>query len=448
MVGGICVVGLGHAGLPTALCFSEIGWNVVGVDRDTNKIESIRSGEAPFHEPGINDLLKKHLASGKFQITDNVAVAVASADVIVLCVGTPQLLDGSTDLSFLTSAALMVAQSIEGYTLIIEKSTVPPGTAENILEPIFSENVGAESHYDVAVNPEFLREGAAIYDCLHPDRLVFGVDSERAEKILMEIYSPLLGDVNLGGDATEQVGVVLTNWATAELIKQASNAFLATKISFMNMMADMCEAAGANVAQLALGLGGDPRISPHYLNAGLGYGGQCLPKDLRSLSSYGKLQRVDTSILEAVDLVNTNRVEKFLANLSATIGDISGLRLAVWGLSFKPGTDDVAEAPSLRLVSKLLDAGAFVCIYDPEAIPTFMSGFNTVSDNLYPCLTGIDAALGADALLILTDWQEFIDCDIDLLKASMKSPVILDGRNCLDALKLMDQGFIYKGLGV
>ena len=448
MVGGICVVGLGHAGLPTALCFSEIGWNVVGVDRDTNKIESIRSGEAPFHEPGINDLLKKHLASGKFQITDNVAVAVASADVIVLCVGTPQLLDGSTDLSFLTSAALVVAQNIEGYTLIIEKSTVPPGTAENILEPIFSENVGAESHYDVAVNPEFLREGAAIYDCLHPDRLVFGVDSERAEKILMEIYSPLLGDVNLGGDATEQVGVVLTNWATAELIKQASNAFLATKISFMNMMADMCEAAGANVAQLALGLGGDPRISPHYLNAGLGYGGQCLPKDLRSLSSYGKLQRVDTSILEAVDLVNTNRVEKFLANLSATIGDISGLRLAVWGLSFKPGTDDVAEAPSLRLVSKLLDAGAFVCIYDPEAIPTFMSSFNTLSDNLYPCLTGIDAALGADALLILTDWQEFIDCDIDLLKASMKSPVILDGRNCLDALKLMDQGFIYRGLGV
>jgi len=448
MIAGICVVGLGHAGLPTALCFSEMGWSVIGVDRDPDKVQSIRSGEAPFHEPGIDTLLKKQLTNGRFQVTDNVAVAVASSDVVVLCVGTPQLLDGSTNLSFLTAAALTVAQNIEGYALIIEKSTVPPGTAENILAPIFRENVREDSHYDVAVNPEFLREGAAIYDCLHPDRLVFGIDSERAQQLLMEIYSPLLKDTNQGGNSPGQVGIILTNWATAELIKQASNAFLAMKISFMNMMADMCDVSGADVADLARGLGGDPRISPHYLNAGLGYGGQCLPKDLRSLSSYGQLQGVNTSMLEAVDLVNTNRVERLLGTLVETIGEVAGLRLAVWGLSFKPGTDDVAEAPSLRLVPALLGQGATVCVYDPEAIPTFMASIRAESDNLQACSTGVEAISGADALLVLTDWVEFIDFDVELLKSSMKSPVILDGRNCLDGLKLKQHGFTYKGLGV
>ncbi len=448
MLGGICVVGLGHAGLPTALCFSEMGWNVVGVDHDPRKVQAIRSGKAPFHEPDIDILLNRHLANGRFDATDDAARAVASSDVVVLCVGTPQLSDGSTDLSFLKSAALTVAEHIDGYTLIIEKSTVPPGTAESILDPIFQENVRDGIQYDLAVNPEFLREGAAIHDCLHPDRLVFGIHSARAEKLLQELYAPLFDDEIQGSSGSAPVGVVMTNWATAELIKQASNAFLATKISFMNMMADLCDASGASVTDLALGLGGDPRISPHYLNAGLGYGGQCLPKDLRSLSSFGRSQHVDTTILEAVDSVNANRVDRLLAILSEVGGDVSHLNIAVWGLSFKPGTDDVAEAPSLRLVSVLLDKGASVTVYDPEAIPTFMAAIGIQPDNLRAVNTGAEALSGADVLLVLTDWDEFINFDMELLKTSMQSPVIVDGRNCLDGLRLIEHGFIYRGLGV
>lgn len=442
----ICVLGLGHAGLPTALSFAEMGWNVVGVDNDVSKVRLLQSGDAPFHEPGVDKLLRTHLENGNFIVTDDASQAIRSSAIVIVCVGTPQSDNGSTDLSFLKSAVDTVANNIRGYTLVVEKSTVTPGTAQDIVKPRL-DTCGQEGElYDLVVNPEFLREGAAIFDCLHPERLVFGVNSARAEQTLRELYQPILSEKH--GNGHDSPSVIVTNWTTAELIKQASNAFLATKISFINMMADICDIAGANVLHLAEGLGSDRRINPHYLSAGMGFGGQCLPKDLRSLAAYGRDHGVDVAMLESVDGVNISRLDKIINQLSVLIGDISERKIAVWGLSFKPGTDDVAEAPSIGVISRLLDNGADVRMYDPAAGSTFLEKFPTSDNNIRLCNSSTEAVQGVDALVILTDWEEFVEFDLDLLMSSMESPVIVDGRNCMDSSQMLDRGFIYSGFGL
>jgi len=435
----IGVLGLGHVGLPTALTFSELGWPVLGADHDEEKVQHIASGKSPFYEPGLEDLLKRHLANGRFRATRDVEAAIRGADVLFICVGTPQYPDGSPDLSQVEAVARNVARNLNGYKLIVEKSTVPVQTARWLKVTLQRYRRG-NHEFDVASNPEFLREGTALQDCLHPDRVVIGVESERAKELLLRIYRPLLGR----GLPSERL--LITDLNTAELIKHAANAFLALKISYINMIADLCEVTGADVVEVARGIGLDPRIGPHFLQAGIGFGGYCLPKDLRAFTRVAREHSVDFSLLEEVERINQARVEHFLTKVRRALWVLKDKTLAVWGLAFKPGTDDIREAPSLPVVQRLLQEGAAVRLYDPAAL-TNVRRVVPPSDNVYYAQDPYDAVQGAHALLLLTEWEEFLQADFSEVKARMELPIIIDGRNALDPQALRSLGFEYYGMG-
>ena len=448
----IAVIGLGHVGLPTALGLADLGWQVTGADDDRDKAARIARGEMPFFEPGADELLRRALESGRFTVAGSVEDAVRESGVVFVCVGTPQRDDGSADLSDIEAVARAIARSLNGKKLIVEKSTTPVRTAERIRQTIQRYRNGDHA-FEVAVNPEFLREGSAVYDFFHPDRIVLGVESPWGRDMLLRVYRPLLErlrrgqtEVLQGGDPVED-RVIVTTLATAELIKHAANAFLATKISFINMIADLCEASGADVLEVARGLGLDPRIGPAFLQAGVGFGGYCLPKDLRALIRIGEEQGVDVSLLRAVERINAARVDRFLRKVAQALWVVRGKTVAVLGLAFKPDTDDVREAPALTIARRLLAEGALLRLHDPQAMPAARQVLPEEPGRVVYCDSPYEAARGAQALLVVTEWDAYRRLDFHRLRQAMEVPVIVDGRNALDPAVCRAAGFEYYGMG-
>lgn len=437
----IAVLGLGHVGLPTALGFADTGWEVIGADDDAAKVETIRSGHVPFYEPGLDDLLKRVLASGRLTLTANVEDAVRAGTVLFVCVGTPQKESGEADLSQVEATARMIAQNLNGYKLIVEKSTVPAITAQWIkrtvarLAKAAHASSGQAAEFDVASNPEFLQEGKAVENIFAPDRVVVGVETERARALLERLYQPL------------KRPIVFTNVSTAELIKHAANAFLSMKISFINMVADMCEEVGADVTEVAHGIGLDPRIGRQFLNAGIGFGGYCFPKDLRAFMYLAREHGVDCGLLKEVENINLQRTAVFLKKVRRAVWVLQGKKLAVLGLAFKGGTDDIRESPALRIVKALLEDGARLRVYDPQAMEAVRRELPAQAERMEYCSSAFEAARDAEALLILTDWDEFRKLDLAQLHQAMQVPVIIDGRNLLNPEAVRAAGFEYVDMG-
>lgn len=438
----IAVIGVGHVGLPTALGLAELGWEVIGADQDEEKILQLKQGKSPFYEPGLQTLLTRNLASGKFSVTSDVASAIDEATVLFICVGTPQREDGEADLSQIEVIARLIAQHLQGYKLIVEKSTVPAVTAlwikrtvlryataqrrseagelNQMLRAPQSNNQSPAPEFDVASNPEFLQEGKAVENFFRPDRIVLGVESAIGQEILKAIYEPL------------KRPILVTGLTTAELIKHAANAFLSMKISYINMVADVCEAVGADVSMVALGLGLDPRIGPDFLSAGLGFGGYCFPKDLKAFIHLAEKHGVQGSLLREVERVNNQRVDRFLDKLQKTLWVVQDKTIGIWGLSFKPNTDDIREAPSLRIVSSLARDGARLRLYDPQAMQRMRQVFPEEPGQITYCSSPYEACEGADAVLLLTEWDEFRAVDLQRVAKLMELPILLDGRNLID----------------
>ena len=447
----IMVLGMGHVGIPTAVGLAELGWKVAGVDQDLAKIAILREGRLPFYEPELQELLSKHLASGRFIPTEDVEGAIRSATVLFVCVGTPQRNNGEADLSQVEAVARMIARNLNGYKLIVEKSTVPAITAQWIKRTIqryakggninSPENPGhvsgsdISSRFDVASNPEFLQEGRAVHDFFHPERVVCGVDSEQAWEILAEIYRPL------------QCPILRTDLNTAELIKHTANAFLATKISFINMVADLCETVGADVMRVVEGIGLDPRIGPDFLRPGIGFGGYCLPKDLRAFIYLAEVQGLDFSLLKEVERVNQRRSEVFLKKVHQALWVLNGKTVGVLGLAFKPNTDDIREAPSIKIIQGLLAEGAVLQLYDPSAMRNMQAIFPEEGGRVKYCSLAYDAARGAHALLFLTEWDEFRQLDLVQVRNLMEVPILVDGRNLFAPAQARAAGFEYISIG-
>jgi UDPglucose 6-dehydrogenase len=428
------IVGLGHVGLPTAVGFAELGYQVIGTDSDARKVETIAQGKSPFYEPGLEPLLQKNLKAGRLRVTTDVGEAVRASDILFVCVGTPQRPDGSADLSQVEAVIRTVAENLNGYKLIVEKSTVPVQTAQWIKRTILR-YAGNDAEFDVASNPEFLREGTAIHDFFHPDRIVIGVESDRAKEWLLELYRPL------------NAPVVVTDLNTAEIIKHAANSFLALKISFINMVADLCEATGADVVKVAEGIGLDPRIGKHFLQAGLGFGGYCLPKDLKAFIRIAEEHRVDFSLLKEVERINEARMERFVRKVRQVLWVLKDKTLAIWGLAFKPNTDDIREAPSLKLIARLLEEGANLRLYDPAAMDNVRCLFPEEPPRLTYCPNPSEAARGAHAILLVTEWEEFRQVDWHEIRQVVALPIVVDGRNFLDPVTLQQAGFEWHGMG-
>jgi UDPglucose 6-dehydrogenase len=453
----IAVIGVGHVGLPTALGIAELGRTVIGADQDAEKIRQLKGGESPFYEPGLQTLLSKHLASGRFVVTSDVASAINEASILFICVGTPQCEDGQADLSQIEVIARLIAQYLNGYKLIVEKSTVPAVTALWIKRTITrfamaqrrsggewqkqltvsteNESQPGVPEFDVASNPEFLQEGKAVENFFHPDRIVLGVDSARAREMLTALYRPL------------KRPVLVTDLTTAELIKHAANAFLSLKISYINMVADVCEAVGADVSMVSLGLGLDPRIGPDFLSAGIGFGGYCFPKDLRAFIHLAEKHAVSASLLQEAERINQERVDKFLDKLRKALWIVKDKTVGIWGVSFKPNTDDIREAPSLRIVEALLKEGALLRLYDPQALQHLRQAFPERANHIFYCSSPYEACEGAHAVLLLTEWDEFRALDLQRVASSMELPILLDGRNTLDPGEASRAGLEYISIG-
>jgi len=428
------MVGTGYVGLVSGACLADFGNEVICVDIDAERIEKIRKGVMPIYEPGLSELVSRNFEAGRLRFTTDLADAVKKSEVIFCAVGTPMDDDGAADLSAVYDVARDVAAAMDGYKVFVQKSTVPVGTSEEVGR-IISENLDGEIPFDRVSNPEFLREGSAIEDFMRPNRVVIGVESERAKEIMREIYRPLY---------LLETPIVFTSIRTAELIKYASNAFLAVKISFINEIADLCEKTGANVSEVAKGLGLDRRIGPKFLHAGVGYGGSCLPKDVSAILRTAADAGVDLRIIGAASEVNRSRIERLLEKLESEIPVESGGRIAVLGLSFKPNTDDLRHAPSLRLIDVLLERGVTVAAYDPIAMDNARKVYG---DRIEFHEDAYSAAGGAQALVIMTEWNEFRQLDLGRLKGQLASPVVVDCRNIYKPAIMKSMGFRYHSFG-
>jgi UDPglucose 6-dehydrogenase len=427
----ICVIGTGYVGLVTGCVFSDLGNEVVCVDKNREKIAMLERGEMPIYEPGLEEMVRRNVEDRRLFFTTNLARAVERSEVVFICVGTPPLANGDPDMSFVEEAAAGVAGALNRYKVIVNKSTVPVGTGNRVREIIEAhrkENV----EFDVVSNPEFLREGSAIKDTLEPDRIVIGAPNQTVAMKILELYAPL------------ERPMLITDVASAEMIKYASNAFLATKISFINSVANICEAVGADVIQVIKGMGYDHRIGATFLNAGLGYGGSCFPKDSSALVRTAEKNGYDFKLLKAVIDVNREQPTRFTDRMREAVGGgFAGRAVGVLGLAFKPNTDDMRDAKSVEIIARLLAEGAQVRVYDPIAMENTRQIFPQIE---YAC-NAYAAAEGAELLVIVTEWNEFKQLNMERVKASMKTPLLFDGRNIYDPVKMRRLGFRYYGIG-
>lgn len=429
----ISVIGTGYVGLVTGACFAEFGVNVTCMDSDLRRIENLEKGVVPFYEPGIAELVAKGVKDGRLSFTTDIAKAVEKALVIFIAVGTPPRGDGSADLSYVEEVGKGIAQNMTGYKVIVTKSTVPVGTGEKLREVI--QKTQTHTHrFDIVANPEFLREGSAIEDFLRPNRVIIGAESEQAVAIMKDLYRPLY---------LIETPIVVTDIPTAELIKYASNAFLATKISFINEMANLCERLGANVQMVAKGMGLDNRIGSKFLHAGAGFGGSCFPKDLAALIQTGERVGYPVQVALAASKVNDNQRQRMVEKIRKAVGGLKGKTLGLLGLSFKPNTNDLREAPALAIGQELLKEGATIRAYDPIALEEAC----TTLTALKPCKDAYDAAAGTDALIIMTEWNQFRSLDFERLKGVMKAPVLIDLRNVYDPDRVAGYGFRHISVG-
>jgi len=429
----ICVVGTGYVGLVTGVCFAEFGLKVTCVDKDASKIEKLNSGIMPIYEPGLEEMVKKNVKSGNITFTTDLSGAVQKALVIFIAVGTPPRPDGSADLSYVEEVAQSIAQNMNGYKVIVTKSTVPVGTGEKI-RAIVSQSQREKADFDIVSNPEFLREGSAIEDFMHPNRVVIGANSDQAMAIMKDLYSPLF---------IIETPIVLTNVESAEMIKYASNAFLATKISFINEIANICELVGADVHKVAIGMGLDNRIGSKFLHPGPGFGGSCFPKDTQAIVRIAKEHGYEFEIVKSVLEVNSRQRLKMVEKIKGVMGELGGKTIAVLGLSFKPNTDDMRDAPALVILDELIKLGAKIKAYDPVA----MDEAKKVIKDIEYCDGPYECADGADALVILTEWNQFRILDIQKLRHSLKEPILFDLRNVYEPEKMRAEGFRYICVG-
>lgn len=429
----ICVVGSGYVGLVTGACFAEFGLKVTCVDNDEKKIKDLNNGIIPIYEPGLEEMVKKNMKEGHISFTTNLSEAVEKALVIFIAVGTPPKPDGSADLSYVEEVAQSIAENMNGYKVIVTKSTVPVGTGERIRQ-IISKSLREKMDFDIVSNPEFLREGSAIEDFMHPNRVVIGANSDQAMAIMKDLYSPLY---------LVETPFVLTDVPTAEMIKYASNAFLATKISFINEIANICELVRADVHKVAIGMGLDNRIGSKFLHPGPGFGGSCFPKDTQAIVQIAKEQGYDFKIVNAVLDVNKEQRMKMVEKIKSVLKDLSGKTIAVLGLSFKPNTDDMRDSPAIDIIEGLKREGAKIKAHDPVAANEAKKIIKDIDycDGPYSC------AEGADALVIMTEWNQFRILDLQKLKHSLKSPVIIDLRNVYEPPKMRKEGFRYICVG-
>ncbi|OPX84714.1 MAG: UDP-glucose 6-dehydrogenase TuaD [Pelotomaculum sp. PtaB.Bin104] len=431
----LCVVGLGYVGMVTASCFAHLRHNVIGVDKDERKIELLAKGIPPFFEPGLEELIKEGQNNGRFSLTSDINEAICQSDIIFICVGTPPDKNGQSDLSQVEEVSRSIARNLNSHKLIVEKSTVPAGTAERIKQTIkiTSPNIGAS--YSVVCNPEFLREGKAITDFLSPDRIVLGIESSKARQIMQELYRDF------------KCPVLVTDITTAELIKHASNAFLAMKISFINLVADICEKVYADINSVADGMGFDRRIGREFLGAGTGYGGSCFPKDIKSFAAMAGVLGVDATLLKEVDRINEKRIFSIINKLEDALWVCKNKVIAVLGLAFKDDTDDIRESPGIKLIRKLAEMGSRVNCFDPKATNNAKIELHDLGYPLTFAENPYDAVREADALVFMTNWPEFTRLDFQEIRQLMRTPVIIDGRNMLRAEELTKLGFWYYDIG-
>lgn len=426
----LAVIGTGYVGLVSGVCFSDLGNEVVCVDKLKNKIEMLNRGEVPIYEPGLKELIEKNKNGGRLHFTTDLIGAVQQADIVFIAVGTPSRPDGQADLSYIEQAAKEIGKSLNGFKIIVTKSTVPVGTNEKIQEMISMESLFP---FEVASVPEFLREGTAVQDTLFPDRIIIGTSSEMARDRLIELHKPLTDNI------------IVTDVRSAEMIKYASNAFLATKISFINEIANICEKVGADVNQVAFGMGQDRRIGSSFLKAGIGYGGSCFPKDTQALIQIAGQMDYDFKLLKSVVEVNRGQRFNVIKKLESILNHLQGKTIAVWGLAFKPETDDVRDAPAVEIISGLLERGAKVKAYDPIATDNFIHYFKM--DGVEYCSEAQEAAIDADALCILTEWKEFKDISPATIQGWLKRPNLIDGRNLYSEAELARTELNYYSVG-
>lgn len=434
----VAVVGTGYVGLVTGTCFAEMGVNVTCVDIDAAKIARLKAGDIPIYEPGLDSLVKKNVAAGRLHFTTDLASCIDSVEVVFSAVGTPPDEDGSADLKYVLNVARTFGQNIKKYTLLVTKSTVPVGTAEKVRHAIEEElaSRGEMIDFDVASNPEFLKEGAAIKDFMSPDRVVVGVSSERARKIMSRLYRPFM----LSGDR-----MIFTDIPSAEMIKYAANSMLATRISFMNDIANLCELVGADVNMVRKGIGSDTRIGKKFLYPGCGYGGSCFPKDVKALIKTAEQNGYDMRVLRAVEEVNETQKSIVYRKLKNHFGgSLKGKKVTLWGLAFKPETDDMREAPALVVIDRLLTDGAKVTVFDPIAIDEC---HRRIGDKVTYANDMYSAVEGADALLLVTEWKQFRSPDWRRIADKMAGNVVVDGRNVYDESELLENGFVYYKIG-
>ncbi len=428
----VAVVGTGYVGLVVGACLAESGNDVICVDKDDAKVRMLRRGKSPIYEPGIEDLLRRNKAEGRLTFTTDLARAVRQSTIIFIAVGTPQGEDGSADLQHVMGVARDVARAMNGYKVIVDKSTVPVGTAQKVRDVVRRETTHP---FSVVSNPEFLKQGAAVDDFMKPDRVVIGADDSKAADLMVALHKPF---------TRTGAPIMVMDTASAELAKYAANAMLATKISFMNEIANVCEAYGADVDRVRQAMGSDRRIGTAFLFPGVGYGGSCFPKDVKALVKFSGDKKYDFKILKAVEAVNELQKRVLVKKLESHFGTLKGRTIAVWGLAFKPKTDDMREAPAIPIIKALLEKGAKVQAHDPEAMSTakglFKGGVTYTSRNY-------DALKGADALAILTEWQEFREPDFARMKKLLKNPVVFDGRNIYQPAQMKELGFTYYSIG-
>lgn len=429
----IVVVGTGYVGIVTGTCLAETGNRVICVDIDEEKIAMMEQGKVPIYEPHLESLLVRNLEAERISFTTDLEAAIKASPIVFLALPTPPGEDGSADLQYVLKVADQLGDIIEDYTVVVDKSTVPVGTADKIREVI---NAKTDVEFDVVSNPEFLREGFAVDDFMKPDRVVIGASSKRARDLMEELYKPFMRQGNR---------MIFMDEKSAELTKYASNAFLATKITFMNEVANFCKEVGANVDMVRLGMGTDDRIGPRFLFPGMGYGGSCFPKDVQALHQSGSEVGCDFSILRSVmDVNDKQKVVMFPIMKEHFGGDLKGQKIAVWGLSFKPETDDIRQAPSLDILEKLIEAGADLTVYDPEAMDNIRG---VIGDKVKYANKSMDALKDAEGLLICTEWAAFRNPNFNKMKSAMASPVIFDGRNLYELSKMEEHGFTYHSIG-